>query len=202
MNVGHGLSIAPELMIIKNLSQPDSWAIYHSTIGSSQFLSLSSRDAASGSGTIFGDPNDVGVPPNSSVFRVGSNHKSGANGENYINYCFYSVAGFSKIGSFTGNSAANAVTVGFLPKFLMVKKSSGTGTWYIYTASGMTTQSYGYSGNSGMTIGGEATLPTMQFRSDNGGQFAMGQYDYDFNLNLNGETFIYWCVGGDKTNVI
>ena len=101
MKVAHGLSAAPEMMIIKNLDQADNWVVYHSAVGTGQYLSLDLSTAASGSGDIFGTPSDTGVAPTSTVFTVGSNHKSGASGENYIAYCFHSVSGYSKIGSYT-----------------------------------------------------------------------------------------------------
>ena len=47
-------------------------------------------------------------------------------------YCFTSVSGYSKFGSYTGDATTNnskSVTLGFQPAFLMVKKSSGTGNW-------------------------------------------------------------------------
>jgi len=131
MNVGHGLSIAPELMIIKNLSQADDWAVYHSALGATKSLKLNDTGAAltdsNGISGIFG-----GTSPNSSVFRVGADHRTGANGENYIAYCFYSVAGFSKIGTYTGTgSAGNAQTIGFQPDFIILKRYNLTDNWVI-----------------------------------------------------------------------
>jgi len=133
--IGHGLSAAPEMMIIKNLDQADGWVVYHSAVGTGQFLSLNATDAASGSGDIFGTPNDTGVAPTSTVFTVGSNHKSGANGENYIAYCFHSVAGYSKFGSYTGNGSGSGqtITTGFQPDWIILKCTSVASKWMGYS---------------------------------------------------------------------
>ena len=132
--IGHGLSSAPEMMIIKNLDQSDGWAVYTSTTGSGQFMQLNESFAAGGAGDIFGTPNDVGVSPTSTVFTIGSNHKSGANGEDYIAYCFHSVSGYQKIGSYTGNASSTTVTTGFQPRFVMIKRTNAIGNWNIWDA--------------------------------------------------------------------
>ena len=58
------------------------------------------------------------------------------NGNKYIAYCFHSVSGYSKFGTYTGNASTTgpSVTLGFRPAFLMVKKSSDTGNWLMVDA--------------------------------------------------------------------
>ncbi len=130
--IGHGLGTTPEMMIIKNLDQPDPWVVYRSELGTADWVSLDATFAASGTGTIFGTPNDVGVAPTSTVFTVGSNHKSGASGEDYIAYCFNSVSSYSKFGSYTGTgSSGNAQSIGFQPDFILGKSYDNTEDWFI-----------------------------------------------------------------------
>lgn len=193
--VGHGLNSAPELMIYRNLDTGGyKWPTHTQDIGSL-------------SGNYTGALNERGgftsyTPTTSSttIGLAGGQADRNGSGQNMLIYAFHSVSSYSKLGTYTGNASTNAITVGFLPKFLMVKKTSTFGTWYFWIASGMTEQSYGYSGNSGMAISSTGTLPSVEFRSDNGGQFVLSGSDY--NVNASGATFIYWCVGGDKTNVI
>ncbi len=45
-----------------------------------------------------------------------------------INYCFHSVAGYSKIGSYTGVTGNKVVTTGFRPSFIIIKNTSSSGT--------------------------------------------------------------------------
>lgn len=194
--VNHELSSTPELMFSKKRgTNGQSWFVWHKDLSTNQYLRLNERNGAYTSASPWGSN------PDSTVINFGpwQTETDDYGAQTRCVYSFHSVSGYSKIDSYTGNASTNAITVGFLPKFLMVKKSSTFGTWYFWLASGMTAQSYGYSGNSGMAISSTGTLPSVEFRSDNGGQFVLSGSDY--NVNASGATFIYWCVGGDKTNV-
>ena len=48
-------------------------------------------------------------------------------------YCFHSVKGYSKIGSYTGNGSTNGTFIytGFKPAFVMIKSSSSAQSWSI-----------------------------------------------------------------------
>ena len=51
----------------------------------------------------------------------------------YIHYCFKSVPGFSKIGSYTGNGSTQSITgVGFQPNLLIIKQTDGVNSWRIF----------------------------------------------------------------------
>jgi len=198
--VGHGLSSTPQMIIFKK-TDVSGWKVYNENLTNptTSTYELNDRTAQyspAGGGGLFNS-----TAPTSSVFSVGNYADTNSSGGAVTAYAFHSVSGYSKLGKYTGNASSNAITVGFLPKFLMIKKISASGTMFIYLASGMTAQSYGYSGNSGMTLSGStATLPSIEFRSDNGGQFVLSGSDY--NLNANNQTFVYYCVGGDLTNVL
>jgi len=131
-NTGHGLGSAPEAIIVKNRSQGDAWAVYHSGISSdaeTDYLVLNTTAAAVDDDTMWND-----TAPTSSVFSIGTNSCVNASSENYIAYCFKSVIGVCHIGSFTGNGSADGpyVVTSFKPSFLMIKTSSSTGNWVIY----------------------------------------------------------------------
>ena len=51
-----------------------------------------------------------------------------------IAYCFHSVEGYSKFGSYTGNGSADGpfVHTGFRPAWVMVKGAGNTYSWYIH----------------------------------------------------------------------
>ena len=88
-----------------------------STITTSQnvlFASAKARDAIS-----FG-------------FSVGSDGDvCGGNGEDVIAYCFASIQGYSKIGSYTGNGNADGpfIYTGFKPAFLIFKRTDAANNW-------------------------------------------------------------------------
>ena len=54
--------------------------------------------------------------------------------KHYIAYCFSEVAGYSSIGSYTGNGSTSGptVTTNFNPAFLLVKRTDTTGNWFIW----------------------------------------------------------------------
>ena len=56
------------------------------------------------------------------------------NTTNYIAYCFHSVEGYSKVGSYVGNGNTDGTFVytGFRPAWIMQKKSNNTGHWHIW----------------------------------------------------------------------
>ncbi|MAO20057.1 MAG: hypothetical protein CMJ25_04825 [Phycisphaerae bacterium] len=130
--VGHGLSIAPEMVIVKLRSGgTNDWAVYHYEMHSSpqnKLMYLNLTNAVTDSSSPWND-----TAPTSSVITLGSGNITNGTTD-YIAYCFHSVEGYSSFGSYTGNGSADGpfVYTGFRPAFVMVKKTSGTGSWYIY----------------------------------------------------------------------
>ena len=127
--VAHGLSQKPEMMFIKRRTLSGQWVVYNKTIGATHNLHLDSTDASSAYQYFFNN-----TEPTSSVFTVGDDGESNKTGSNYIAYCFHSVQGYSKIGSYTGNSNANGTFIytGMKPSFILIKSSSDVTNWQIY----------------------------------------------------------------------
>lgn len=124
--VAHGLNSAPEMIIVKRLDFAEDWVVYHSALGNTKTLNLNTTDAE------VTDAAFNNTTPTSSVFTL-SNCASGScinsNSGEYIAYCWHSVSGYSKFGSYTGGGSTNpTINVGFEPDFLMVKKATGTVT--------------------------------------------------------------------------
>jgi hypothetical protein len=123
--VGHGLDSAPELVIMKNINNTDNWFVYSSTTGVSKFLWL---NTSAGTGTWH-----TNMVVNST--EVGMRTQSTGTWSNMIAYCFHSVAGVSKVGTYTGDTTSVVVPTGFEPAFVMIKWVSGSigyGSWRIY----------------------------------------------------------------------
>ena len=61
----------------------------------------------------------------------GSTTETNTNGEKYICYAFAGVEGYSKFGSFAGNSAADGtfVYLGFRPAYVILKRDSNGVDW-------------------------------------------------------------------------
>jgi hypothetical protein len=128
--IGHGLGVAPAMIITKNRNGTIGWNTYHQSLGNTQYVLLNSTAASATLSTLWNS-----TSPTSSVFSMGS---AFANTGTYVAYCWSEVAGYSKFGSYTGNGSADGpfVYTGFRPKFVLIKISSGTADdWYLYDTS-------------------------------------------------------------------
>jgi hypothetical protein len=128
--VGHGLGVAPALVIVKNRSiSGDGWAVYHSSIPATQWLRLNTTSAATTDTSIWNS-----TAPTSGLLSFGSaGEVNSAGGYNYVAYCFAPVAGYSSFGSYTGNGSADGpfVFCGFRPRYLLIKNTSTSGDPWI-----------------------------------------------------------------------
>jgi hypothetical protein len=125
--IGHGLTSAPEMIIVKERSEARGWAVYHETLGYTKEVYLNYTQAATTS-------NFWRSAPTSSTFAVSTSNYVNSNTQDYIAYCFHSVEGFSKFGSYTGNGSTDGpfVYTGFRPAFVMIKRSDASGyNWTI-----------------------------------------------------------------------
>ena len=126
--VGHGLSETPELIIIKNLEASVDWIVYSEPVGPTKGLQLNGTGDAYDYAAYFND-----TAPTASVFSLGD--YSGVNAvEDMIAYAFHSVEGYSKVGSYTGNGNADGTFVytGFIPAYLMIKRTDSAKSWFIH----------------------------------------------------------------------
>jgi hypothetical protein len=179
--IGHGLGVAPKMMIVKLRSGDNSWAVYHSSIGTNYML-LNSTLVSTAASAIWN------AAPTSSVFTVGNDLIVNTNGGTYVGYCWSEIAGFSKFGSYTGNGSADGpfIYTGFRPKFVLVKSSSLAGqNWNIFDTSRDT---YNVEGQylAANTSNAEGTLATLDGLSNGFKIRTSGNY-----ANANGETYIY-----------
>ena len=124
--VGHGLSVTPKLVIIKNRSTTSPWIVFTTVIdGSHDYFVLNDTRAVD---------NTIVNLPTSSVFSVYGNSDTGAAPHSYIAYCFTPVEGYSAFGTYIGNGSTNGTFVytGFRPKWVLYKRTNSTGVWCLY----------------------------------------------------------------------
>jgi hypothetical protein len=180
--IGHGLGVAPAMIICKNRSNVDWWPSYHVSAGITNTLYL--NDTV-GSSTYLNRFSAV----SSTTFTTGS---SGAelntNANNYVAYCWTPIAGFSAFGSYTGNGLAAGpfVYTGFQPKWVMWKRTDVAGTnWVIVDTSrqGYNTEGPYLLPNSS---GAEGTYANINVLSNGFQQTSTAGGD-----NASGGTFIY-----------
>jgi hypothetical protein len=131
--IGHGLGVAPQMIIVKGRSTTDGWPVYHTSILNTQSLRLNTTGAVVTAG--FWNNTTAG----SSVFTVGGGVVSETNttSATYVAYCFAAVAGYSAFGKYTGNGSADGpfVFTGFRPRWFLVKRTDVAATWYIWNTS-------------------------------------------------------------------
>jgi len=128
--VGHGLGVAPSMIIVKPrtpTSTSDNWEVYHASLGNTQFLTLNTSAAAVTASNRWNN-----TTPTSSVFTIGTIPSSSA--DNYVAYLFADVEGYSKFGSYTGNGSTDGpfVYTGFRPAFVLFKRTDSTSDWHLY----------------------------------------------------------------------
>lgn len=127
--VGHGLGVAPSLVIIKAIDNTSGWTTYHSGIGATKYLQLNTTAAAATLATAWQN-----TAPTTSVFSLGSETSVNQNTFSYVAYCFADVDGYSKAFSYKGNGNADGtyVELGFEPKFILVRHSDAASDWWIF----------------------------------------------------------------------
>ena len=114
---GHGLSAAPKLVIIKNRDSNDNWRVYHADVGNTKALNLN-LSSAPATGTGYWQNSS----PTSSVVNIGLDSGVNTNTHDHVAYCWTEIAGFSKIGTYTGSGSSSVkVTTGFKPRFILAR---------------------------------------------------------------------------------
>jgi hypothetical protein len=131
--VGHGLGVAPKMIIVKSRSAAGTdWPVYHASLGATGIVALDATIAFTVTSTPWSN-----TAPTSSVFTVGTSGDTNLNTRTYVAYCFAQVAGYSAFGSYTGNGSTDGpfIYTGFRPEFILIKlTSSGGESWTINDA--------------------------------------------------------------------
>ena len=133
--IGHGLSSAPDFIIIKSLDQSGTWITWTPTLGAGRILGLNNNLTRTAANTAYFNS----TLPNASVVTLGYDGAGNEmNDDNlYIMYCWRAIEGFSAFGSYEGNGVVDGpfVYLGFKPAFLMLKNiddaTDGYSSWYM-----------------------------------------------------------------------
>jgi hypothetical protein len=120
--VGHGLTKTPEMIIKKHYNDNGAWYIYHKDLASGHEMYLNDTNATTAGASM--------TAPSSTVI----NFTNLDSGQQSMAYCFHSVDGYSKVGSYGGNGNANGsfVYTGFRPIWVLLKRADSTNDWGIY----------------------------------------------------------------------
>lgn len=124
--VGHGLGVAPSMLIVKSRNDTYGWKVYHSSTGNGNSLVLNSTAASASDPAAWNS-----TSPTSSVFSIGNGTTNASSSTTYVAYCFAPVAGYSSGFSYTGNGSTDGVFqfLGFRPRLILLKRTDTTGNW-------------------------------------------------------------------------
>jgi hypothetical protein len=181
--IGHGLGVAPKFYIVKRRNGgTDYWCCYHTSIGATKGIYLNTNDPA-GTSDLWNN-----TEPTSSVFSVKTTGGVNASGGTYVAYCWSEIAGFSKFGSYVGNTSTDGpfVYCGFRPKYILIKNTTSY-DWHIFDAA---RNSYNITNSSLKTNQSSAEYTNNDVSYDflSNGFKVRGT---DLALNANGNTMIY-----------
>ena len=117
--VGHGIGIAPRMIIIKRRDAAQNWVVYHEEIGNDRELLLNVGNAQTNTGSTYFQS----TSPTTSVFSLGSDNYANASSGTYVAYCFAEIEGYSKINKYNPNNTTDSAFVytGFKPAMVLLK---------------------------------------------------------------------------------
>ena len=187
--IGHGLGVAPKMIIIKNTTDTVNWRVWHTSLSANHVLFLNNNQSEK-------DPSQQGngyiktVGTSTFSTYAGNTNDEGVNGNGdaMIAYCFAEKTGYSKFGSYVGNGNADGTFayLGFKPHFFLIKRVDSDEDWIMTDSKRGFPQSWNYVLAS--TSAAEASGLPYDFLS-NGVKFRGA------TQNVNGATFLYMAFG-------
>ena len=180
--IGHNLGVAPEMMWVKSRSLANDWVVYHSGVAVDAETDYLKLNTTSAKADWVGAWNDTA--PTSSSFTVGSTPNT--NSATYIAYLFATLAGVSKVGSFSHTYGGTTnVDCGFTSgaRFVLWKRTDGTRHWEVFD----TTR--------GIVAGNDAYLRLSQTAAETAGDY-IDPYSAGFSIGagLGTGEFIFYAI--------
>jgi len=188
--VNHNLGVVPEMMWIKNRDSAENWAVYHSALGTSKYLYLNTTDAAS---TTDAANRWNNTSPTATQFSVGTSTEVSHFTRDFIAYLFATVAGVSKVGSYTGTgSSGNDVDCGFTSgaRFVLIRRVNGD-EWVVFdTARGITSAN----NDPKLSLNGTGAENSSSSRDLDPLSSGFTVNGADTSMNASGDTYIFYAI--------
>ena len=134
--VGHGLGVAPDMVIVKARNNGSDWEVFHRSLSASNGIRLNTTAAQFAASSTVGGI--ISTSPTSTTFgfTAGTSNVNNVNenGVTWVAYCFDAVPGYSAFGSYTGNGSTDGpfIYTGFRPAWVMFRNSGAIANWWIY----------------------------------------------------------------------
>jgi hypothetical protein len=188
--ISHNLGVAPEMIWTKRRDSTNDWQVYHSGLNGGtnpeQYSISLNKTQDEQNRTYWND-----TAPTSTTFQV--TDAINGNGDPYIAYLFASLAGVSKVGSYTSNGSQLNIDCGFSSgaRFVLIKRTSGTGGWFVWDSErGITASNDPYLQL--QATDAEATDNDTDIEPYSSG-FTVNYGNVGIN-NLTGETYIFYAI--------
>ena len=130
--VPHGLGAKPQFIIVKRTDTSGAWTVFTqpilNTSNATKFFEMHNTDAESTNNNRWN-----GWQPDTVNFYIGNASEVNASGGTYVAYVFANKAGFSKLGTYTGNGSSDGpfCYTGFKPSWVLQKNMSATQGWQL-----------------------------------------------------------------------
>ena len=185
----HNMNNTPEMVWIKRRDYTGkNWVVGHIGLNGgtnpfTKYLNLNDSAHEADSNSMFSD-----TAPTSEILTLGSDNLVNAGSAEYVAFLFASVDGISKCGYYTGNSGTQTITVGFQPRFLIIKKTSSgqDRNWYVLD----TTQGWGSGNDDFLELNQNSSQSSADLGAPTSTGFTLTNTD---GTNGSGNNYIYYC---------
>lgn len=191
--LNHNLGSTPGFIYIKCRSAAgEIGAVYHRSLGTSNYLIMEQTAAAQSSTGFWGTPT-------STTFFVPSSMS--ANGATYVAYLFahdaggFGAAGTDNViscGSFTSDGSGNAtIDLGYEPQWILLKTTGVADAWYLYdTMRGITSKDAAGNAFNAYVSPNSANAET----TTTGGPWSVNQTGFQYSGGFSSRAFIYIAI--------
>ena len=184
----HNLTVVPEMMIVKARSTTTDWYVYVASLGNTVRLLLNTTQTPA---TVNSWNNTT---PSSTTFTLGgAGVGTNTSAVTYVAYLFATLAGISKVGSYTGNGSSQTINCGFTTgaRFILIKRTDAVGDWYIWdTARGIIASA----NNPHLSLNTTATEVTTDNSIDPANSGFIAIQNAATNINVTSATYIFLAI--------
>ena len=124
----HSMGVTPEMIWVKRRNASELWCVGHKDLNGGtnpweHYIRIATNAEYSN--------NQFYQAPTSTHWSTNSGGLTNNNGDQYIAMLFASVEGISKVGSYTGSASEQTITLGFQPRFIIIKGITGSRNWLV-----------------------------------------------------------------------
>ena len=193
--IDHNLGAVPEMMWVKrrNAISAAGWITYHKdSLNSTTSSPLDAFILLNSDGTTNDFPSAWGSSLTDSTFTVAAADDINLTGGTYIAYLFATLAGISKVGSYTGNGTSQTINAGFTTgaKFIIVKRTDSTGDWFMWDS----VRGIVAGNDPHLSLNTTAAEVTTDDSIDPDASGFIVNQNATTNINVSSAAYIYYCI--------